>query len=153
MQTKEGRLTRARCNSDALDIYRKWFAAENPAFSGRVFRLSADFQFSHTLKSIPDVNFSFFKKRLYEAENSSELQAIGMQERQIDCNAKERKKRAHDFIAAHSDTDEWLHSLFPAEYLAWKRTVEGKREKRAALEEKNSEFLARLLGAQCHTQK
>ena len=153
MQTKEGRLTRARCNSDALGIYRKWFAAENPAFSGRVFRLSADFQFSHTLKSIPDVNFSFFKKRLCEAENSSELQAIGIQERQISCNIEERKKRAHNFISAHSDTEEWLHSLFPAEYLAWKRSRDNKEEKRAALEEKNSEFLARLLGAQCHTQK
>ncbi|MGP1459454.1 MAG: 6-hydroxymethylpterin diphosphokinase MptE-like protein [Treponema sp.] len=151
LRSKESRTARARFHSDALEIYRKWFQAENKAFSGRVFRLSDDFQFSHALTSIPDVNFSFFENRIQKIGSS--IQKIIIKKTEIAYSVSERKKRAHDFIAAHSGTEEWLHSLFPAEYLAWKRSADGKEEKRAVLEEKNAEFLARLLGAGCRTQK
>ena len=152
IKSKEGRFTRARLNSEALKIYRQWFSAENPRFKGRVYRLSENFKYENTLGSIKDVDFSFFDKRIAESIKKSDFCRISIENTELPYSSV-RAERIKNFIEANSSSEEWLHSIFPAEYLSWKRSIKEREKKFEILKKKNEDFLARLQGKLCRTRR
>ena len=151
IKSKEGRLNRARQNSEALKIYRQWFSAENPRFKGRIYRLSENFKYENTLGSIKDVDFSFFNTRIAESIKKSDLCRISIENTELPSSSV-RAERIKKFIEANSSSEDWLHSIFPAEYLSWKRSIKEREKKFEILKKKNEDFLARLQGKLCRTR-
>ena len=151
IKSKEGRLNRAQQNSEALKIYRQWFSAENPRFKGRIYRLSENFKYENTLGSIKDVDFSFFNTRIAESIKKSDLCRISIENTKLPSSSL-RAERIKKFIEANSSSEDWLHSIFPAEYLSWKRSIKEREKKFEILKKKNEDFLARLQGKLCRTR-
>ena len=151
IKSKESRIARARVNSHSLEIYRQWFSAENSAFKGRVYRLSENFKYENSLGSIEDADFTFFNKRTVESSKKSNFCKIIMENTELSpCSV--RAGQTESFIASNSSSEEWLHSIFPAEYLSWKRSVKDGEQKFEVLEKKNEDFLTRLQRKLCRTR-
>ena len=151
IKSKESRIARARVNSHSLEIYRQWFSAENSAFKGRVYRLSENFKYENSLGSIEDADFTFFNKRTVESSKKSNFCKIIMENTELSpCSV--RAGQIESFIASNSSSEEWLHSIFPAEYLSWKRSVKDGEQKFEVLEKKNEDFLTCLQRKLCRTR-
>jgi len=134
---KEARISASRFSSGALSLYCNWFKSLPSEKTKRLFRLSDHFNFSNTLGSIKDVDFDFF------AENISQNEFPLFTNTFISASVESSEK---EFIQKNKDTDEWLHSIFPVEYLGLQRSsgLADFAKKETILEKKNSTLLSRL---------
>lgn len=138
---KENRLSYARFHAESLEIYRQWFVMRSSALSHRVYRLSNHFVYPNTLGAIQDVDFHFLKQKI---EDADKLTPITFEISENEGDFPERRKKISAFINKNADSEEWLHQLFPAEYLSWKKSAESRTEKWEILEQKNRTLLRRL---------
>ncbi len=141
LMPKENRLTHTRFHSESLEIYRQWFSIRSSSFSDRVYRLSNHFDYPNRLGSIEDVDFHFLQQKM---QNAGKNKPIAFESSKNVIDLPERCKKISAFINENAGSEEWLHQLFPAEYLSWKKSAENRPDKWEILEKKNRTLVMRL---------
>ncbi|MCK9169014.1 MAG: DUF115 domain-containing protein [Treponema sp.] len=134
---KETRISASRFSTGALSVYSNWFKSLAPEKTKRLFRLSDHFNFSNTLGSIKDIDFNFFGENIQENKFPSFMDTL------IPTSVESSER---EFIKKNKYSDEWLHSIFPVEYLVFQRSscqIDSEK-RRNILEEKNNALLCRL---------
>ena len=137
--TKELRTTAARFSSNALSVYRGWFESLPAEKAERLFRLSDNFSFSNTLGAVADVTFSALKSACGEYTFPQfAAEAVPSED--------SRMQKERQFIVKNAESDEWLHSVFPADYLGLRRSHQGKDadSRKDVLRKKNASLVHRL---------
>lgn len=62
LKTKETRVFMQSSDDVQLAVYRNWFTGNSAHFENRLFRLSDNYAFKHSLGRIPDISWSEFEK-------------------------------------------------------------------------------------------
>ena len=139
LRNAETRMTRSRFDSErSLEIYRNWFVTNSEKFSGRVFRLSDNFEYEFSLGKIKDINWDKFSKivDLKAACLASENQKfLGMSEKRGNLLMKK--------LDEISKTQKFIDEVFPMDSILIKREIssEKKLNLQKALSEKIDDFL------------
>ncbi len=137
---KEGRISASRFSSQSLSVYSGWFKSLPAEKTKRLFRLSDHFKFADTLGSVADTDFDFFAD---SADGRNVFPAF------TDANIPpqaELLKSERQFFENNKSSNEWLHSVFPAEYLGFMRPAGGQdaEAKKNSLLKRNDILLSHL---------
>lgn len=116
---KETRISKSRCNSSSLRIYREWFCNLNEKKWQRFFRLSDNYKYSSNLGRIKDANFDFLKENLLKMNYSKSPSAFFSVPRKID--NKKNKEILKSFVLKNENSKEWLKNNFPLDFLLYER--------------------------------
>lgn len=137
---KEGRISASRFSSQSLSVYSSWFKSLPAEKTQRLFRLSDHFKFADTLGSITDTDFDFFSgfaggQNVFPAFTDARIPP-----------SAELLKKERLFFENNKSSSEWLHSVFPAEYLGFVRSAgrPDAENKKNILLKKNAVLLSRL---------
>ena len=141
--SQETKNSASRFASGSLELYRKWFQSLPKARVKNVYRLAHDYRFSNTLGAIADVDVNFFEKSLSPRRTLPYIADETLPKKEA------VQKAALDFAKLHAGSDAWLHEIFPAEYVSWRRELDATKRKSKAktLAEKNdalSKKIARI---------
>lgn len=139
LKTKEKRVSASGFNSSSLKIYEDWFKSDLRKYTGRVFRLSDNYEFANSLNTIKDVDFNYFEKKVIKYRNLNlEIEKIK--------EVPEIRKKIRDFIIENQNSKKWLTEFFPGETLALEKTAdENERIKKInEISEKNKRFIHKL---------
>ena len=113
----ETRIYPSSLNSPSLNIYRSWFASSD--FMGRVYRLSAGYNYRNTLGKVQDVDWSFFDS--HTKDSGVVMPKIFPTERSF--NFKERFTQIKDTVASNINNKEWIREAVPADYIVYERSA------------------------------
>ncbi|WP_296325838.1 6-hydroxymethylpterin diphosphokinase MptE-like protein [Treponema sp. UBA3813] len=139
LRTKESRISSSRFNSSAvLKIYRDWFVSNSNFFSGRVFRLSDNFNYQFSLGKIREVSWEEFSKM-----KSEKAVFPSFHKCDIHKNRQERKQILSQKLASISESEEFISEVLPMDALLIKREIspEKKNELRIKIKEKIEKLL------------
>lgn len=144
LSPKETRISRARQNAEALSLYRDWFSSRPASFSRRIVRIVPQGSLLKPLGGIRDAGCGFLEAELSRAQ--APLPKIEADGAFSEADRAAVRRRMQEFLEENADSEEWLRSAFPAEHLAWRKSLspEEKAEKRAAMEERNNALKIQL---------
>lgn len=121
--TMETRISRCVLNTTSINLYNSWFS--NADFRGRLYRLSDNFQFSNSLGSIRDVNFTEFE-RLTEDYGMKKDPVLHTEN--LEFNMEQRRKQLESTVRENISSDEWIKNALPSESILLERSLDEHRE-------------------------
>ena len=140
LRNAETRTIRSRYASErALSIYRGWLTANSPRFAGRVFRLSDNFQYEHSLGKIEDIDWPSFKEK--EDGKSGKKPEFLRMRTEVPENLRNRKLM--ETLVSLSGSARFRDEVFPMDSLLIKREISENKKKEALskIRVKISDFL------------
>jgi hypothetical protein len=115
------RLAESSFSSGALSVYRRWFASRSPAFTGRVYRISAE-PYPELVGALSDLSLNDAKAKLSQ-QHQGITQKIDIYNEFSHKNSRGRRKIIlKDCLKKITTSDAFLKTLFPAGYLTAKHT-------------------------------
>lgn len=147
LKPTDSRLFGQSLESTQLEIYRNWFVSNSEKFN-RVFRVSHDYKFKHTLGQIKDIDFKSIK--IDESKDcGKQKDSLGTSffKNSFDFFENEKsisisKKDISGIFEKLFKDEYWLKSYFPADVIAINRTCDNtkKEELKNKLNEKINEL-------------
>ncbi len=141
LKTKETRCASSQFSSEkSLEIYRNWFSSRPKEIAGRVFRVSDNHKYNHTLGNIKDVNWSFFEKLMSKNEEKICIENVSFSQK------ADKKQILLEKLNDISSSDFFRNELFPLESLLIKREENPEKRKKLEieLEKKVSDFIKKM---------
>jgi hypothetical protein len=137
---KEGRISASRFSSQALSVYCSWFQSLPPEKAKRLFRLSDKFKFANSLGQVADTDFNFF------AASAAGRNTFPVFTGAVLPPPAELVKKEKQFLAHNRNSPEWMHAVFPVDYLSLLRSSERseKENKKNSLLKKNDGLIIRI---------
>lgn len=128
LNPKSTRMAASECASQgSLEIYRNWFAAQSERLGKRLFRLSDNYKFSHTLGKIQDITWNDFSVR--HKKDGFTLPKIIRTKPSANGRAEKLFKAIHTVFSS----DKYISELCPVESMMEKRTTSKDEQKKYAL--------------------